>query len=118
MIGTDFPQRLRELRRKRNLSQNDLGQMIDLHYTHIGRYERGLSAPSTETLYKLANALGVTMDWLLEGETRKVAESKLEDKELLFLFQQVEQLPDDDKAVIKKLIDAFITKKKIQTLAK
>lgn len=118
MIGKDFPKRLKDIRRQKNISQNELGKMIDLHYSHIGRYERGQSVPSTETLYKLANALGVTMDWLLEGETRKMAESKLEDKELLFLFQQVEQLPDDDKTVIKKLIDAFITKKKIQTLAK
>ncbi|EJE9589755.1 transcriptional regulator, partial [Salmonella enterica] len=37
---------------------------------------------------------------------------------LLRQFQEVEQLPDDDKEVIKKLLDAFLTKKHIQALAK
>jgi len=41
----------------------------------------------------------------------------LEDRELLRQFQEVETLPDDDKAVVKKLLDAFLTKKQIQKLA-
>jgi hypothetical protein len=33
-------------------------------------------------------------------------------------FQEVEQLPDDDKSVIKKPLDAFLTKKHLQALAR
>lgn len=36
-----FAQRLRELRKSKNLSQTELGQLARLHYTHIGRFERG-----------------------------------------------------------------------------
>ena len=37
---------------------------------------------------------------------------------MLKQFQEVEQLPDDDKNVVKKLLDAFLTKKHLQALAR
>lgn len=86
----------------------ELGELVSLHYTHIGRYERGLSRPT-------ANALGVSGDYLMEGATEEAAKARFEDRELLRQFQEVETLPDDDKAVVKKLLDAFLTKKQIQS---
>ncbi len=44
-------------------------------------------------------------------------ELQLTDKELLKQFKEVEKLNSDDKHLIKTFIDAFITKRKIQTLA-
>jgi hypothetical protein len=46
-----------------------------------------------------------------------MAENALSDKELLNQFKAVEQMDDKDKSVVKMLIDAFITKRKIQHLA-
>ncbi len=37
---------------------------------------------------------------------------------LLRQFQEVESLPDDDQLVVKKLLDALLTKKQIQRLAR
>jgi len=86
-------------------------------YTHISRYERGLSRPTAAALRRLADALGVSGDYLMEGATEEAAKARFEDRELLRQFQEVETLPDDDKAVVKKLLDAFLTKKQIQKLA-
>lgn len=69
------------------------------------------------TLKRLADALGVTGDYLLEGAATEAAKARFEDRELLRQFQEVEQLPDEDKEVIKKLLDAFLTKKHIQAMA-
>jgi transcriptional regulator with XRE-family HTH domain len=113
-----FAQRLRELRKSKNLSQTELGQLAALHYTHIGRFERGTSRPSGDTLKRLADALGVTSDYLLDGAATEAAKARFEDRELLEQFQQVEQLPDEDKHVVKKLLDAFLTKKQLQALAR
>lgn len=113
-----FATRLRELRKQKNLSQTELGQLAALHYTHIGRFERGASRPSGDTLMRLADALGVTSDYLLEGATDEAAKAKFEDRELLKQFQEVEQLPEEDKTVVKKLLDAFLTKKHLQALAR
>ncbi len=113
-----FPQRLRDLRKQKNLSQTDLAKIVGVHYTHIGRYERGVSSrPSADTLKRLADALGVTIDFLLEGATENVAKARIEDRELLKQFQEIEKLSNGDKTVIKILLDAFLTKKKIQELA-
>ena len=113
-----FAQRLRELRKNKNLSQTELGQLAGLHYTHIGRFERGTSRPSGDTLKRLADALGVTSDYLLDGAATEAAKARFEDRELLKQFQEIEQLPDEDKNVVKKLLDAFLTKKQLQALAR
>jgi len=118
MTKEGFAQRLKELRLKKNLSQTELGDLIGVHYTHIGRYERGLSIPKSDTMRTLAEALGVTTDYLFEGKMDEVAKSRLEDKDLLQMFNELEKLNEDDKSVIKKLIDAFLTKRKVQNLVK
>ena len=53
----------------------------------------------------------------ISGDTNEKAKSALKDSELLQQFKAVEQMNDDDRTVIKKLIDAFITKAKIKQLA-
>jgi transcriptional regulator with XRE-family HTH domain len=113
-----FAERLRTLRKQKNLSQTELGQLAGLHYTHIGRFERGASRPSGDTLKRLADALGVSSDYLLEGASDEAAKARFEDRELLRQFQEVERLPEEDKLVIKKLLDAFLTKKQLQALAR
>jgi transcriptional regulator with XRE-family HTH domain len=106
------------LRKQKNLSQTEFGQLAGLHYTHIGRFERGASRPSGDTLKRLSDVLGVTSDYLLEGAADEAAKARFEDRELLKQFQEVEHLPDEDKNVVKKLLDAFLTKKHLQALAR
>ncbi len=112
-----FPARLRDLRRQRNLSQAELGTLIGLHPTHLGRYERGQARPTADTLTRLAAALNVSSDYLLDGAADEAARARFEDRELLRQFQEVQSLSDEDKDVVKKLLEAFLTKKQLQTLA-
>jgi transcriptional regulator with XRE-family HTH domain len=112
-----FPERLRTLRKQRNLSQTELAKLVGIHYNHVGRYERGESRPSADTLKRLADALDVSSDYLIEGHREEAARARFEDRELLRQFQEVERLEDEDKVVVKKLLDAFLTKKRIQELA-
>ena len=51
------------------------------------------------------------------ASTDSVAKARFEDRELLRQFQEVEKLPEEDKMVIKKLLDALLTKKQLQALA-
>ena len=111
-----FPDRLLKLRKEKNLTQSQLGQVVGLHYQHIGRYERGLVQPSLPALERLASALGVSVEYLTGGTTEQSAERQLEDLELLKHFQAAEKLSPEDKAVVKTLLDAFLTKRKLQEL--
>ncbi|EMI72184.1 helix-turn-helix domain-containing protein [Leptospira noguchii] len=113
-----FPERFRNLRLQKNLSQEDLGKIVGIHANHLGRYERGLSKPSAETLQKLAEALGVSSDFLISGTSEDFAKAKFEDKDLLRMFQEIEKFPAEEKETIKKVLDAFLTKRKVQELSR
>lgn len=113
-----FAQRIRESRRKINLSQNDLAKAIGVHSIHISRYERGISKPNTDTLMKLSDVLGVTADYLIDGNIENAAKAKFEDRELLQMFREIERLPEEEKIFIKKIIDAVLSKKKIQDIVR
>jgi len=73
--------------------------------------------PSSETLLGLADALGVSADYLMDGHIEDAAKASFNDRDLLRQFQETEKLADDDKHVVKKLLDAFLLKKQIDNLS-
>jgi transcriptional regulator with XRE-family HTH domain len=109
-----FPSRLKQLRLQKGLSQKGLADILGLHTIHYGRYERGDSKPAAETLSKLADALGVSVDYLLEGDTENATFANLEDKELLKMFAETEKLDPDEKEVIKKVLHALLNESKLK----
>lgn len=57
--------RIREERLKLNLTQEALAEDVDLTTAYIGQIERGERNLTLESLIKVANRLGVTVDYLL-----------------------------------------------------
>lgn len=65
---------LREVRKERGLSQEDLGFESGYHRTYVSLLERGLKCPSLQTIFELARALGIHPSELLarvEHTTRR-----------------------------------------------
>ena len=112
-----FAERLKKIRLQKGLSKSDLAREIGVHYAQVGRYENKGAQPSAEVLGKMANALGVSSDFLMNGSADELAGSALSDKDLLNQFKIIEKLPEQDRHVVKIFLDAFITKKQIQKLA-
>ncbi len=106
----NFAERLRQLRAQKKLSQGQLGKLVGLHYTQIGRYEREESVPSSDALIKLAEILEVSIDYLMEGSLESVAKTNFSDKELFYQFKQIEELEEQDKKTIKIFLDAFLSR--------
>lgn len=111
-----FGARLRQLRTDQKLSRADLARMVGMNENHLGRYERGDSQPTADKIKKLAAALGVSGDYLLDSMTENAARAMLDDREMLDLFHEAEQLSAEDRLVVKKLLSAFINQKKIHAL--
>jgi transcriptional regulator with XRE-family HTH domain len=65
-----FATNLRRLREKRGLSQERLGEVADIHLTHVSKIERGRCEPGVRTVYRLAGALQVPVGALFEGADR------------------------------------------------
>jgi transcriptional regulator with XRE-family HTH domain len=112
-VPAGFAARLKALRRQRGWSQKELGEKVDLHHTHISRYENGTSRPTGDALQRLAEVLDVPAEYLMGGEA---AEDRLQHAELLKRFQKAVRLPAEDQAMILHLLDALIVRREMEGL--
>ena len=58
--------RIKVARERKGLTQEQLAEMVDLSPMHMSVLERGVKPPKLETLIRIANALDVTADILLQ----------------------------------------------------
>ena len=58
-------ERIREERLRLNLTQAQLAEAVDISDTYMGTIERGERSLTLETLVRLVNRLGVSVDYLL-----------------------------------------------------
>ena len=60
-----FAQRLREIRKRAAMTQNEVGKKIGVDRTIINYFESGSRIPNTKTLIKISKLFDVSTDWLL-----------------------------------------------------
>lgn len=111
-------QRIRQLRRDRNWSQEEFGEKIDIHVQTIGVYEKDETIPSALVLKKMAEVFGVTADYLLFGETDTAPMSKIKNKDLLKRVEQLDRLDPNSLKTIFDVMDLVIHKQQVKDLAK
>ena len=77
-INTDIGARIKEIRQKRNISQDTFAELINIcNGSHISNIERGLSGISVAKLTDICNVLDISADYLLFGNTNKNVETSL-----------------------------------------
>ena len=70
-VSVNIGERLRELREARNISMRALATRSGLSANALSMIERGRASPSVSTLYKLADALGVSITSFFSSNTDK-----------------------------------------------
>ncbi|MCD5029078.1 helix-turn-helix domain-containing protein [Enterococcus asini] len=60
-----FGERLKDLRKKRSLTQSQLGEKLNVTKASISGYENDTRSPDRETLVKIAEIFNVSTDYLL-----------------------------------------------------
>ena len=68
--------RLVELRKKNNLSQEELAEKLGVSRQAISKWERSEASPDTDNLIALAEIYGMSLDELIFGEKRGVADEE------------------------------------------
>lgn len=63
-MGNFMASRMRELRKAMSVKQKDIAEAIDVDRTTYNKYENGCSEPNLETMSKLADFFGVSLDYL------------------------------------------------------
>lgn len=104
-------QHIIKLRKQLKLSQNDLGKKIGTSGDIIGRYERDEVKPSIEVASKIADELGVSVDFLLGKVEVEV------DNTLLKRVLEVQQMDAEDKEHILYTLDALIKNVRLKSIA-
>ena len=87
-----------------------------MDHRNITKYETGAVKPSVKILKRFADAFEVSIDELVHDEKDIKPEYIIQDRELLRQFKEVENLPDEDKHVAKRLLQALIMKQQMQEL--
>ncbi len=107
-------ERIQQLRKEKRLTQSALSSNIGVSVAQLTRYETQGVQPNAEALRRMAMVFGITIDFLVNGDTEEKAEGTLSDAKLLGLFKQIEALEQEDRKVIYKLMEAFAIKKQLE----
>lgn len=97
---TTFGVRLKQARKNKRMTQNDVADRLGIDFTTVSKYENDKSQPDNETLRELAGLYEVSLDWLLTGQTAKGISpnriwvngqpEELTDAEALYLLESLE----------------------------
>lgn len=109
-----FGKKIAQLRQETSLSQRDLAKKFGVHFQSIGRWERDESMPDAQDIKKLAEFFKVTTDFLFFENVPRDGKVDIHDLDLMRQFEDADGLPDEKRAVVKQLLDAFLLKEKIE----
>ncbi|MEW6680758.1 MAG: helix-turn-helix transcriptional regulator [bacterium] len=99
MLLVELGDRIRDLRKKRGLSQEKLALRADIHPTYLGRIERGEVALTIITLHKIAKALEVSLgQFFLKDKQESLA---------LEIISLLEKIDAKSFALIQKILEEF-----------
>jgi transcriptional regulator with XRE-family HTH domain len=63
-----FGEKLRTLRKRRGLTQEQISQMLEVSRPYVAKLERGEKMPNAPMIIKIADIFGVTADQLMRDE--------------------------------------------------
>lgn len=92
-----------QLRKEKGLSRDDLGSIVGTSGAVIGRYEREEITPSVEIANKIAQALDVSLDYLVGNNAVIV-----KDKKIVERIEAIANMPDEEQKQLFNVIDALI----------
>ena len=103
-------EQLKELRKKKDLTQEEISSIIGLKLSTYQKYERDVISPPYETLIKLADFYGVTTDYLLGRETKSdpyldLNLKKTDEDEMLKKYMS---LPENVRAMLLKVMKELV----------
>ena len=95
--------RIKAAREKKQLTQEQLAELVDLSTMHVSVIERGVKLPKLETLINIANVLDVSADVLLQDVINNRAEIFSSEASAL-----INKLPQEDQRRVLAALRSFI----------
>jgi transcriptional regulator with XRE-family HTH domain len=109
-------EKIKLLRKEKGWSQKELAKATGLNWTIINRYENEKAFPNSDSLIKLAKALGVTTDFLLFEDAPRARRIAIKDPDLYEKFLVIEKMPEGDREAVRRVLDGLIVRNKLEDL--
>lgn len=103
MDWTAVGKRMRVAREFAGLTQEELAARLEMSPTHISVLERGVKPPKLENFVRIANALGVSSDFLLQDVITNSQAGAVSE-----LAETIMRLPRQDREMIESIVKARI----------
>lgn len=114
LYNMKFNEKIKALRKSANLNQQELASKLHIHVTHLSKIENGHLLPSIDIVQRLMKVFAVSADNLLNDEENSVVE--LQNHELNEQLMLINQLDEDEKNALVKIINSMLTKKRMKDL--
>jgi transcriptional regulator with XRE-family HTH domain len=111
-LSMDYGERLKILRMRKKLSQQDVADRLNINRSTYARYELGQTQPDFETLEKLADFFDVSTDYIL-GRTDNQNPPE-NDEDNLVAFYNLDNLDEEDIQYVKETIEFLRRKRRRQ----
>ena len=105
---------IKDIREEKNLKQIEVATHIGVDKSAYSKIEKGLRALTVNELQKMAQLFNLTTDQVINYDGKVPTEVILEDKTAVEQMRLIQQLDEDDKQTIFKLIDKMLTNKKFK----
>ena len=105
---------IKKIREQRGLLQKDVAAAAGLHPANYNKTEKGEREPSIEALDKISRLFGITVDEIIHFEGTVPADVKVGDKTVNEKIRLIEQLEEEDKQAVYRIIDGMLTKSKFR----
>lgn len=100
-----LPQKLREIRKQKKITQDEVAEYLGILRQSYSAYERGISVPDARQLKKLADYFSVSMDYFFGGLNPDLTSAQNEqEQKLLVLARRAQGIPPEQR---EKLISGF-----------
>lgn len=106
--------KIKRIREEKGLLQKQLASEVGIPYTSYNKIEKGTRDVTVEELHKLARFFQMAIDDIVnfDGDMPEVV--TVEDKPKSEQLDLINQLDEEDKSTVFKIIDTMLTKKKFQ----
>jgi transcriptional regulator with XRE-family HTH domain len=93
--------RVRAARRDRGLTQDEFAEQIGVSRSAVAQWETGRAGQVTGNLARIAGALGVNVEYLMNGDDKHAAAEVRQGDELALLRLYRECEPDDRQMLLR-----------------
>jgi transcriptional regulator with XRE-family HTH domain len=112
----DFPQRLRQLRMARKITQTRVTELLTVSPRVYTRWENGDAVPQFDPVVKIADILNVSLDQLAGRQESNGGEARIHNPELHRLDQKVDPLSDENQKALVIVLDSLEKSSKVSRL--